>query len=135
MKPIRSGNRAISVQTKGEPLAIVATTTQSPMAMMPTEISSESTLSTVAILPAFCRPAFKDNRVIWRFGSTDQKVKILFVPLKFSLSQCGVLRGGPSSFARCRLIACIMPIQANIIGPALLVRFVPEGDVADDNNL
>src|SRR5712664_3696544 len=86
MKPIRSGNRAISVQTRGEPLAIVATTTQSPMAMMPTEISSESTLSMVAILPVFCRPAFKDDRGDLAVGSTDQKVKILFAPLKFSLS-------------------------------------------------
>jgi len=29
MKPVRSGNRAISVQPKGDPLAIVMTTTPS----------------------------------------------------------------------------------------------------------
>jgi hypothetical protein len=47
MNPVKSGNRAISVQTKGQPLAIVAVAAQAPKVMMPTEISSETTLSAV----------------------------------------------------------------------------------------
>src|SRR6266478_7502420 len=47
MNPVKSGNRAISVQTKGQPLAIVAAVTQAPKVIMPTEISSETTLSMV----------------------------------------------------------------------------------------
>src|SRR4030088_496903 len=31
MNPVKSGNRAISVQTKGQPLAIVAAVTQTPV--------------------------------------------------------------------------------------------------------
>ena len=56
MNPVKSGNRAISVQTKGQPLAIVAAATQAPKVMMPTEISSETTLSMVGCSSRLCRP-------------------------------------------------------------------------------
>src|SRR5882724_294096 len=55
MNPVKSGNRAISVQTKGQPLAIVAAVTQAPKVMMPTEISSETTLSMVGCSSRLCR--------------------------------------------------------------------------------
>jgi hypothetical protein len=56
MNPVKSGNRAISVQTKGQPLAIVAAVTQAPKMMMPTEISSETTLSMLGCSSRRCRP-------------------------------------------------------------------------------
>src|SRR5258707_10033426 len=56
MNPVKSGNRAITVQTKGQPLAIVAAATQAPKVMMPTEISSETTLSMVGCSSRLCRP-------------------------------------------------------------------------------
>src|SRR5712664_2044647 len=56
MNPVKSGNRAITVQTKGQPLAIVAAVTQAPKVMMPTEISSETTLSMLGCSSRLCRP-------------------------------------------------------------------------------
>ena len=56
MNTVKSGNRAISVQTKGQPLAMVAAATQAPKVMMPTEISSETTLSMVGCSSRLCRP-------------------------------------------------------------------------------
>ena len=47
MNQVKSGHRALSVQTKGQPLAIVAVATQAPKVMMPIEISSETTLSMI----------------------------------------------------------------------------------------
>src|SRR5712671_1561561 len=55
MNLVRSGNRAISVQIKGQPLAIVAAATQAPKMMMPIEISSESTLSMIGCTSRHCR--------------------------------------------------------------------------------
>src|ERR1039458_1461750 len=61
MNPVRNGNRAISVQTKGQPLAIVAVTTQAPKVMMPTEISSESTLSMIGCSSRLLSPGITEN--------------------------------------------------------------------------
>jgi hypothetical protein len=92
MKPVRSGNRAISVQPKGDPLAIVMTTAQAPKEMMPAEISSESTLSMMAILPDFLSPGSKMN--IASGDGFRPQTRIVFVPLKLSLSPMVRLAGG-----------------------------------------
>src|SRR6267154_6764142 len=56
MNPVKSGNKGISVQTKGQPLEIVAAVTRAPKVMMPTEISSETALSMVGCSSRLCRP-------------------------------------------------------------------------------
>jgi hypothetical protein len=61
MNPVKSGNRAITVQTKGQPLAIVAAVTQAPKVMMPTEISSETTLSMGWLFFQTLSPAVRED--------------------------------------------------------------------------
>ena len=45
--PIRMGSNPMIVQAKGQPAAIVPTTTQTPKAIIPAEIRSESTISMI----------------------------------------------------------------------------------------